>query len=515
MQYIYSFLPGECWWGGTVIHGDKMPFTEETDFDWDLRGMKPEGICNQTMPLLLSSKGRYIWSEDPFAFAFHQGTITLEGENVQLTVAGSTLKDAYLSAMRAHFPFDGKQLPDLFFETAQYNGWMQFMYDPTQEGVLNYARNIVKHGFTPGILMIDEGWHLEYGNWTFDPLKFADPKAMIQELHDLGFKVMLWVTPYVCASGYRYQYYTRFHPDHEQLFMRNTDGEISIVRWWNGVCAMLDFTKECDCRFLDEQLQKLVNEYGVDGFKFDGGSAPAYRRVINGMPSDAATAEERNNVWNDFGRRYTYHEYKDSYKQGGKNMIQRLADKATAWEGNGINMIVPSSLVQGLMGTPFICPDMIGGGEWSMFKFRLKGQMDQELFVRMAQCSVFLPMMQFSLAPWEYLDEKHLAICVQMAKLHAQLAPEIVRLVHESETSGEPIVRHLEYNFPSSGFAQCNDCFMLGERWLVAPVVRKGDVTRTLVLPEGRWLYVDGTEYEGGAVTVSAPLECLPYFERV
>ena len=515
MKYSYAFLPGECWWGGTVIHGDQMPFTEETEFSWDMNSMEPVGIVNQTMPLLLSSCGRYIWSDLPFAYAFEKGTITIEGEDVQLVKSGDTLKEAYLAAMRAHFPFDGKRLPDVFFETAQYNGWMQFMYDPTQEGVLEYARGIISHGFAPGILMIDEGWQAEYGTWIFDPLKFPDPRAMVDELHAMGFKVMLWVVPYVNASGYRYQYYTRFHPEHEQLFMRNTDGKRSLVNWWNGTSLSLDFTKECDRRFLDEQLQTLMNDFGIDGFKFDGGSVARYKDVVNGTPSLEHTAEERNNAWNDFGRRYTFHEYKDSYKQGGKNMIQRLADKASTWDGNGINKIVPSSLVQGLLGTPFICPDMIGGGEWSMFKFRLHSQMDQELFVRMAQCSVFLPMMQFSLAPWESLDEENLALCVRMATLHAQLAPEIIRLVHASETSGEPIVRHLEYNYPGSGFAHCNDCFMLGEKWLVAPVVHKGAVTRTLTLPEGTWKYVDGTVYGPGKVTVDAPLEYLPYFEKI
>ena len=514
MQHVIPFLPGECWWGGTVIHGDQMPFTEKTELRWDMRSLN--GIVNQTMPLLLSSKGRYLWSEEPFAYAFHQGVIEIEGADVELKQAGSTLREAYLAAMKAHFPFDGKRLPDVFFETAQYNGWMQFMYDPTQEGVLEYARHIIRHGFTPGVLMIDEGWQKDYGDWSFDPIKFPDPKAMTDELHQLGFKVMLWVTPYVTASGFRYLSLTSFRSAEEApLLMRNTDGEVSMVHWWNGICATLDFTKEADRRFLDEQLQALMKDFGVDGFKFDGGSVPRYRDVVNGTPSSDATAEERNNAWNDFGRRYTFHEYKDSYRQGGKNMIQRLADKTTTWDGNGINMISPSSLVQGLMGTPFICPDMIGGGEWSVFKYKLHGQMDQELFVRMAQCSVFLPMMQFSLAPWQYLDEKHLAVCLDMAKLHAQLAPYLLRLVRASEISGEPIVRHLEYEFPGQGFAQCSDCFMLGDRYLVAPVVQKGAVTRTLTLPEGRWKAADGTLYEGGRVTVDAPLEALPYFERI
>ena len=45
------------------------------------------------------------------------------------------------------------------------------------------------------ILMIDDGWQSDYGVWEFNSKTFPNPKEMIQELHDLGFKVMLWIVP--------------------------------------------------------------------------------------------------------------------------------------------------------------------------------------------------------------------------------------------------------------------------------------------------------------------------------
>ena len=43
-------------------------------------------------------------------------------------------------------------------------------------------------------------------------------------------------------------------------------------------------------------------------------------------------------------------------------------------------------------------------------------------------------------------------------------------------------------------------------------MLEKGAVTRSVRLPLGRWRYVDGALYEGGAtVTVPAPLDTLPY----
>ncbi|MBR5527677.1 MAG: glycoside hydrolase, partial [Clostridia bacterium] len=79
-----------------------------------------------------------------------------------------------------------------------------------------------------------------------------------------------------------------------------------------------------------------------------------------------------------------------------------------------------------------------------------------------------------------------------------------------------PLVRHLEYEFPHQNYEYTEDCFMLGDKYLVAPVIEKGKVTRTLRLPDGfSWKYVDGNIYEGGkTVTVDAPLCVLPYFEK-
>ena len=123
--------------------------------------------------------------------------------------------------------------------------------------------------------------------------------------------------------------------------------------------------------------------------------------------------------------------------------------------------------------------------------------------------------MQFSLAPWEVLGEESLTAVVSAAKLHRAFADRIVELVKAAQTNGEPIIRHLEYEYPDCGFAYCKDCFMLGSRYLVAPVLQKGATERTLVLPEGRWKYMDGTVRESGPVTVAADINTLPYFEKV
>ena len=452
------------------------------------------------------------------------GEFNLSAESeIIICQASDSLKGAYLTASRRHFPFSGKVPPLKFFETAQYNTWMELDYHQNQADILKYAHGIIDNGYEPGVLMIDEGWHTRYGLWEWDLTKFPDPKSMIKELHDLGFKVMLWVVPLVSADGQRFG--MSYFPYHKHLdgacgdkkyYLRTDDGKVAIVEWWNGFSAILNMCNPDDVEFLDSKLQRLTHEYGVDGFKFDGGPIEMYNNIsiVNGKQTRYSPAE-LNIAWNDFGTRYEYHEYKDTYKGGGKPVIQRLRDRCHSWSGDGINTVIPSIILQGLIGHPFICPDMIGGGEWS-FNYLPGFKCDEELFVRMAQASALLPMMQFSWAPWRMLDKHHADICLEAARLHKKFAPYIIEQVKASAVSGEPIVRHMEYQYPHKGYERVLDQFMLGDDILVAPVVIQGQTERQVILPEGKWRYLGQTEYEGGkTVTVPSPIHILPYFERI
>ena len=79
---------------------------------------------------------------------------------------------------------------------------------------------------------------------------------------------------------------------------------------------------------------------------------------------------------------------------------------------------------------------------------------------------------------------------------------------------GEPIVRAMDYMFPGQGFEECNDQNMLGDKYLVAPVMDSG-TSRTVKLPKGRWIDENGKKYKGGKTyTLEVPLSRLPIFTR-
>ena len=517
MKLKVDFLPNELWWGSTNCLGYKMPFGKETELSADFTKSAP----NETMPFFVSNFGRVIWTDSLFKMDISHGAITIDSKSeILLTKEGETLKEGFVNARKKYFPIDGRRLNRDFFKTVQYNTWIECLYHPTQQHVLEYAHSIIDHGFEPGILMIDEGWHGRYGNWEFDRAAFPDPKAMVDELHDLGFKVLLWVVPCVCPDGEFFITHLRESnslPEKERLFIRRKDDPnmCALTWWWNGYSAILNLANPTDFKFLDDQLQALMKNYGIDGFKFDGGSVNMYNDFIRGNePNLDIDAAELNAAWNNFAAKYDYHEFKDTFKGAQKATIQRLRDCTHSWrETDGLASLIPNSVAQGLIGHPFICPDMVGGGEWTAFTDGKK--IDGELFVRWAQCSALFPMMQYSKAPWSCLNERDCELVLKAGKLHRELCDEMIDMVGRAEKTGEPILRNLEYNYPHCGYAEIKDEFMLEDSILAAPVVTPNTYSRKVVLPCGTWIADDGTKYDGNAeYIIECPIDRLIWFRK-
>jgi alpha-glucosidase len=284
----------------------------------------------------------------------------------------------------------------------------------------------------------------------------------------------------------------------------------ATIKWWNGASACLDLTHPEARAWFEAQLDALVRNLGVDGFKFDAGDAEFY---TGGIAAHAAVLpNEHTEAFGRVGLKYPFNEYRASWKLAGRPLAQRVRDKAHAW--GDVRALIPSILAQGLMGYAFTCPDMIGGGEFTSF---LDGAtIDEELVVRSAEVHALMPMMQFSVAPWRVLSPENSAICRRMAELHVGKADAILGLARESARSGEPIVRPLCWQWPEAGYEKIVDQFMLGDDILVAPVVEKGARRRRVVFPPGTWRGDDESRITGPATReIDAPLQRLPWFRRV
>lgn len=496
-------LKGERWWGGFVALGDQMPFGTNLQ----LYDMTKWNFNNQVVPFVLSSNGRYVWSDQPFSFELKEGKLILTSihEKLEPILAGTTLKDAFLTAATKHFPSTGTIPEELFFSMPQYNTWIELMYDQNQKDIMNYAHKVVENGFPKGVFMIDDNWQKYYGNFDYKPECFSDPKGMTDELHRMGFKVMLWVAPFVSADSPEFREF-----EAKGFLLKNKGGGTAIVRWWNGFSAAYDTTNPEAMEYLKKQLRDHQAKYGTDGFKFDGGDIS----ILTGnydYYDKKATKNIYMEKWAALALDFPYNELRASWKLGGQPLVQRLGDKDYSW--NAVGLLVPDMLAAGLLGYYYTCPDMIGGGSFTPF-INLK-KFDEELIVRSCQIHALMPMMQFSVAPWRILSKENAAICAKFAHLHQQMGNYILSLAHHASKTGEPIVRYMEYEFPHQGFIDCKDQFMLGSKYLVAPMTKPGN-SRQVKLPKGTWKDDLGKVFKGPReMTIDVPLDRLPYFEKM
>ncbi|BFT74361.1 glycoside hydrolase family 31 protein [Paenibacillus sp. P36] len=502
-ELVIELLPDEYWWGGRVADGKSMPYGTSL-FRVDLAASSG---ANQACPLLVSSKGRYVWSEEPFAFQIDPKELRVIGEVALLKVeeGHETLAGAYRHAARAFFPAVPTLPEELLFTAPQYNLWIELLYNPTQEKVLQYARDVLANGMPPGVIMIDDNWHEPYGTWTFHPGRFPQPKQMVDELHAWGFKVMLWVCPFISPDSSTFR---KLEP--AGIFLKDGEGKTAIRKWWNGYSAVLDCTNPQAVAWIHEQLDSLQSQFGIDGFKLDAGDLEFYES--DDLSYEKTTRNGHSEAWAKVGLKYPLNEYRACWKLAGQPLVQRLKDKQHRWEDNGLDCLIPDGLAQGLLGYAYTCPDMIGGGEFTSFSV---DQLDSELFVRSAQCSALFPMMQFSAAPWRVLNDEHLRYCVEAARLHAAFGEEILDLAKHASRTGEPILRHMAYEFPGEGLEMIQDQFMLGHSLLVAPVVVQGARARQVIFPTGTWVGDDGTTVSGPAkLEIEVPLARLPFYRK-
>jgi alpha-glucosidase (family GH31 glycosyl hydrolase) len=258
------------------------------------------------------------------------------------------------------------------------------------------------------------------------------------------------------------------------------------------------------------RLDHLVDEYGVDGFKFDAGDANFYTGGITSFKPDLVP-NDHTAFFAEVGLHYPLNEYRASWKMAGKPLAQRLRDKGHEW--GDLAKLIPDLMSQSVMGYAYTCPDMIGGGEYR--SFLSTETIDEELVVRSAQVHALMPMMQFSVAPWRILSKENNAICLKMAKLHLEMGPKILALAKQASETGEPIVKPMAMAFPEGEYETIKDQFVLGDDTIVAPVFVKGARSRSVVLPPGEWVAENGKVHSGGApITIDVPLERLPYFRR-
>jgi alpha-glucosidase (family GH31 glycosyl hydrolase) len=350
-------------------------------------------------------------------------------------------------------------------------------------------------GFCPS------GWNTGHGSFEFNQSVFPDPPKVIEELHELDFKVVLHVVnPPVNLHG----------------TVADTapaaDDPSNAANYW--------------------KWHVPLDEIGVDGWWPDEGDPlPKAARLVRNRMYFEGERSVRPNL-----RPYALH-------RNGYAGMQRYAwlwsgDVYCTWKT--LAKQVMQGINTGLSGIPFWGTDTGG--------FVPTKDFTAELFVRWFQYSAFCPLFRSHGVTWKLRlpwgwntgdygpaelpaqtaatvlpkpEDLHNAavepICRKYLELRYRLLPYIYSTVEQTHSTGVPIMRALALHFPTDPRALvCEDEYLFGPSLLVAPVVQPAVRERAVYLPEGIWWDLWTNQKNTGPQTVIRPvdLETIPVYVR-
>lgn len=507
----FDLASGGCWYGHGFAPRQPYPLNREA------LAAERFAVNNTQSPIWLCSAGYAILAEttETLAVSFNaagRGTLEIACPSASVPIRifrGDTLPEAWLK-LAAHLNWP-PPLPDkTVFGDAIFCTWTQYPRCITQERILDMARAIRQQDYPCSILTIDDRWESGFGELTFSR-DFADPRAMIAELHRLGFKVLLWVTPFINEGTANFSQLAA----RGWLVMRQDGNGPSLLKWWGGTAGLVDLTNPPAREWYRQQLLRLKNEVGVDGFKIDGGDAKY-------QPDPAVSA------WHAYSGASGYSdlllalfeevapnlcETRTVWLSQGRQILWREGGKDTHWGvDNGLQAMVSLGLHMALMGYDRLIPDMVPGRIQTMVA-SLPLPTD-ELLVRWTEASAVFPILQLSYFPWNYAPATA-AMVRQYAVLHKALEDYLYAQAANREA---PLLRPLWFDYPRrEEFYTVADQFLLGSDLLAAPVLAENQVARDVLLPPGSWRDAwTGKTFENVPRLLQHPAPCpgMPLFVR-
>lgn len=348
---------------------------------------------------------------------------------------GDNILDVHKKIQKNFFKFPTSIPEERMLLYPLWSTWAQYHSNINQSIVLEYSRRVVSEGFAlSSHIEIDDNWETCYGQETFHPDKFPDPKAMVNEINDMGFNVTVWTHPFVnydcplfsegIARGY---------------FVKDNRGKPGVASWWAGSNAgAIDVTNPEAVKWWHDRLRKLQEETGVASFKFDAGETnwlPYHPSASNGdaslMPNLYTTKFVE--ACAEFGGLI---ETRAAHRNQDKGIFIRMMDKGSDWSyGNGLRSMIPTLFHFGILGYPFVLPDMIGGNAYS-------GRPSKELYVRWMQANVLMPSVQISIVPWDF-DRETVELTQEVLAIRNEFKDEILQAARQTIEDGSPINRPL------------------------------------------------------------------------
>lgn len=423
---------------------------------------------------LISNKGRYIHSQEPFEATIGSNKITLSNQ-VKVQNGGKTLREAFLYCYHRNFRDHKTQIATQLYTAPIYDLRGSREYLSIDGDLVSVAEGIINENWPVGTILLGDDWQTSLGSYTLDSEYYVDMKAQIQTLHDKGFKVILSVTPYISASGRIFNTYKN-----KQLLIEdsNTGSAKIIALDGYGHAAIYDIDAEGAKENLIENIKNLVENYNIDGIFTDGSMAS--------MLMNHDQEEDFIETWNSLCDIIPL-ELNIKASQA-----EHYTPSISTYSYNKIsdnNNFLSDYLSQKFMFTPFNSQALHCG----------EGLADLSLAAKYLQHTALMPMCLVPFLPYQIQDAKLKADCKSIIDIRTKLSSYILASIEESLLTGEPIMRSLEYMFPRQGFFDCLDQYMLGNRYMIVPA-SKDSKSRTVRLPKGTWYSSSGERIKGPVV---------------
>jgi len=517
------------------------------------------------IPFFISSRGYGLWLKTERQAEFDLAA----AESSCWTLTGRVEEDASLE-IRFFFQMHPRAIVQAFTDLTgkpklpppwAFGLWMSSNDWNSQAEVMHQLQLVQKHQI-PATVLVIEAWSDEINfyiwndaqyqqkpsshayslsDYTFSTAgRWPDPKAMIDELHQAGLRLVLWQIPVMKYSEpAEHLDETQKNADqeyalHQRFVVQKADGSphrIEAHAPWFGNGLVLDFTNQEAVDWWFKKREYLVAEMGVDGFKTDGGehiwdkethfkNGMRGSRGINYYPLAYQAA------YDCFLKTHRGEDYV-LFSRAGYTGVQQVSchwtgDENSTWDA--FRATLRAMLNVGLCGVSFIGWDIAG------FAGPIPGS---ELYLRATAFSVFCPIMQYhsdynarrepgrDRTPWNIQkqtgDSDVIPIFRQLTNLRMNLIPYILGEARESSQSGLPLMRALPLEYPAD--ITCRKFpyeYMFGNALLVAPVIEPGKTIWQVYLPAGDWRDLwTGEVYSGlQKIEVPAPLGRVPAFQR-
>jgi alpha-D-xyloside xylohydrolase len=401
--------------------------------------------------------------------------------------------------------------------------WHSKAFHKNPAELLATARKLRERQIPGSVITLDgRAWldtRTRFG-FEFDPARFPNPKSMIDEVHDLGFKLCVWEYPLISVHNPLFADFER----RGFLLKELSSGRAYRYRWdpapFGEVLTplpesgLVDFTHPGACAEWRDRHQALF-DLGVDVIKSDfGEQVPDDCRAANG-----ATGRELHNV---YPLLYNRCVAEATARATGHGFVFARAAWAGSqrypghWGGD------PQSDFEGLAAS------IRGGLSWSLSGGTCHAsdiggfygpQPDPELYIRWLQAAVFAPLMRFhgvgAREPWVFGPAIE-AIARRWLQLRERLIPYLERCLTAASESGLPPMRAMPLAFPDQPESWRFDTqYMLGPDLLVIPILEAGGRVRGH-LPAGEWRPLEGGVATRGPrpLDVTFPLDRFPVFVR-